>query len=217
MKLRRKSLPLSYAVLASLALILALSGRTLRAQELSPLLAVRSKLEAPKPKTPQPPPDAHSRFALDRTAVALGLLQGGAELFDGIGTHRYVHAPTCRSCIEGDPLSRLVLGPRPTWPRMLTLGAMEAFGAAYLQQSMRRSPHKLLRWLAPGVPLTLIGIHLGQGIGVFAASTNPCRPLGPGYLVVSQSPTGDLVTCAPPNPALNAAARLASRTLLRLH
>jgi hypothetical protein len=208
MKLRRESLPLSYPVCASLAFLLALSGRTLRAQELSPLLAVRSKLEAPKPKTPQPRSDAHSRFALDRTAVALGLLQGGAELFDG---------PTCRSCIEGDPLSRLVLGPRPTWPRMLTLGAMEAFGAAYLQQSMRRSPHKLLRWLAPGVPLTLIGIHLGQGVGVFAASTNPCRPLGPGYLVVSQSPAGDLVSCAPPNPTLNAAAHLAWRTLLRLH
>jgi hypothetical protein len=183
---------------------------------LSPLLEVSSKLEAPKPKMPKPGSIGRSRFALDRASLALGVLQSGVELFDGIGTHRFVHAPTCRSCVEVDPVCRLFLGPKPTWPRMLTLGTMEAFGAAYVHQSMRRSPHKLVRWLAPVLPLALTGIHLEQGLGIFAASTNPCSPLGPGYSVVSQSPTSDAVVCRRPNPALQAAARLAPPRLLRL-
>jgi len=170
-----------------------------------------------KPDALEPRLVAHSRFALDRASLVLGVLQGGVELFDGIGTHRFVHAPTCRSCVEVDPVCRLFLGPKPTWPRMLTLGTMEVFGAAYVHQSMRRSPHKLVRWLAPVVPLTLIGIHLQQGLGVFSASTNPCSPLGPGYSVASQSPTGDRVTCNRANSALQAGARLGPQTLLRLH
>jgi hypothetical protein len=210
--------------------IAALCGRPVCAQELSSFLAVSSPIEAPKPDPPKPKPNvrkpdapapwlgARSRFALDRASLAFGVLQGGVELFDGIGTHRFVHAPTCRSCVEVDPVCRLFLGPKPTWPRMLALGTMEAFGAAYIHQSMHRSPHKLVRWLAPVVPLTLIGIHLEQGLGVFSASTNPCSPLGPGYSVASQSPTGDRVTCNRPNPApqIPAAARLVPQRLLRL-
>jgi hypothetical protein len=202
MKLLDISLPLSYAVLASVSLLTTLSGCTLRAQELSPLLAASSKIEGPKPKILKPRPNARSRFALDRTSLALGLFQAGAELFDGIGTHRYVNAPSCRSCIEGDPVCRFFLGRRPTWPRMVTLGTLEVFGAAYLQQGMRRSPHKLLRWLAPATSLALTTIHIDQGVGVFAASTNPCSPLGPGYSVMSQSPTGDHVACTRSNVLL---------------
>jgi hypothetical protein len=216
MKPRSKSSRLSNVCFAALGAIAALHGRAVCAQDLSPLLAVSRKLEAPKPKTPKPRLNARSRFALNRASVTLGLLQGGAELFDGIGTHHYVNAPSCRSCIEGDPVCRLLLGPRPTWPRMLTLGAMEDLGAAYLHQRMRRSPHKLVRWLAPVAPLALIAIHIDQGMGVFAASTNPCSPLGPGYIVATQSQMGDRVTCSRPSPALKAAARLAPQTLLRL-
>jgi hypothetical protein len=210
-------------------LIASLSGRPLRAQELSSFLAVSSPVEAPKPYPPKVKPNAlkpdtseprlgaRSRFALDRASVAFGVLQGGVELFDGIGTHRFVHAPTCRSCVEVDPVCRLFLGPKPTWPRMLTLGTMEAFGAAYLHQSMRRSPHKVVRWLAPVVPLALTGIHLEQGLGVFTASTNPCSPLGPGYVVATQSQSGDRVTCNRSIPAAQTAASHAPQTLLGLH
>lgn len=194
MKLRNKSLRLPRLIFGSLAAITALYGRALYGQDASFILPAAPKLEAPKAKTPP-----RSRFPLDRASLSLGLLQGGAELFDGIGTHRFVHAPFCRSCTEGDPVCRLFLGPRPTWPRMLTLGAIEDFGAAYLHQSMRRSPHKLWRWLAPVAPLTLIGIHLDQGISVFTASTNPCSALGPGYIVVGQ--LGDGLTCGRPKPS----------------
>jgi hypothetical protein len=157
-----------------------------------------------------------SRFALDRASLALGVLQGGVELFDGIATHRFVHNSGCRSCVEVDPVCRLFLGPKPTWLRMLTMGTLEAFGAAYIHQSMRRSPHKLVRWLAPVVPLTLTSIHLEQGLKILAASTNPCSPLGSGYTVVSQSPTSDAVVCRRPNPAVQAATRLSPQRLLRL-
>jgi hypothetical protein len=194
MKLRHNSSRLSRVLFAFLAAITALFGRALHAQDPSPLLPPSPKLEAPIPKT-----NDRSRFALDRASVALGLLQGGAELFDGIGTHRYVHAPLCRSCTEGDPLCRLFLGPRPTWPRMLTLGTMEDLGAAYLHQSMRRSPHKLVRWLAPVAPLTLSALHIDEGLSVFSASTNPCSAVGPGYTVVSR--IGDGVTCGRPKPS----------------
>jgi hypothetical protein len=203
MKLRENSSRLSNVVFVALGAIAALQARAVCAQDLSPLLAVSSKLEAPKPKALNPSPGvARSPFALDHRSIALGLVLGGAELFDGIGTHHYVNAPTCRSCIEGDPVCRLFLGPRPTWPRMLTLGAMEDLGAVYLHQRLRQSPHKLVRWLAPAAPLTLIAIHIDQGIGVFNASTNPCAPLGPGYVVATQSQAGDQLLCNRPSPAL---------------
>jgi hypothetical protein len=211
-----KSSRVTKVVFAALAALAALYGRALGAQDLSPLLAASSKIEAPKPKEVKPPRSVtRPRFALDRASVTLGLLQGGVELFDGVATHRFVRTPGCPYCVEVDPICRLFLGPKPTWPRMLTLGTMEAFGGAYLHQGMRRSPHKLVRWLAPVVPLTLTGIHLEQGLRIFAASTNPCSPLGPGYSVVSQSPSSDAVVCRRPNPAVQAA-RLAPPRLLRL-
>lgn len=191
-------------------------------------MAVSSPIEAPqphpmtpkpnarKPDAPEPHRTARSRFTLDRSSLSFGVLQGGAELFDGIATHRFVHAATCRSCVEVDPVCRLFLGPKPTWPRMLSLGTMEAFGAAYVHQGMRRSPHKLVRWLAPVAPLTLIGIHLEQGLGVFSASTNPCAPLGFRYTVVSQSPAGDQVTCNQPAPPLMTATHPAPPARFRL-
>jgi hypothetical protein len=191
-------------------------------------VAVSSPIEAPQPNPPKPKPNAlrlnapepqpvaSSRFALGHTSLALGTLQASAELFDGIATHRFVHAATCRSCVEVDPVCRLFLGPKPTWPRMLSLGTMEAFGAAYVHQGMHRSPHKLVRWLAPVAPLTLIGIHLEQGLGVFSASTNPCAPLGSRYTVVSQSPAGDQVTCNQPAPPLMTATHPAPPARFRL-
>jgi hypothetical protein len=232
-KLTSKSSGFSNATLASIVVITALSlySGSLFAQELSPLLAASSTIEAPKPNPPKPiaskpnalKPNAPEpraaarwRFALDREAIGLGVLQGSAELFDGIATHRFVHAPTCPLCVEVDPVCRFFLGPKPTWPRMLTMGTLEVFGAAYLHQSMRRSPYKLVRWLAPIAPLTLTGIHIGQGLGVVGASTNPCSPLGPGYVVASQSPSGDQLTCSAPTPAPIAGVQLAPRTLLRL-
>jgi hypothetical protein len=78
---------------------------------------------------------------------------------------------------------------------------MEDFGAAYLQQRMRRSQHKLVRWLAPAAPLTLISIHLEQGIGVVAASTHPCSALGPGYIAVGELDGHETCSSPPPSPA----------------
>jgi hypothetical protein len=158
-----------------------LCGSTMHGQESRLILPLTSKIEAPKAFH-------RSRLALDPLPVALGIVQGGAELFDGIGTRRYVQAPLCRSCTEGDPVSRFFLGPRPRWARMIVYGSVEDLAATYLHQSMRRSPHKLLRWLAPAAPLTLAGIHIVQGYGVFNQSTNVCSRVGSssGYYPVPQ-------------------------------
>lgn len=211
MKLRHNASLLPRVLFASFAAITALFGCALHAQDPPATLPPSPKLEAPKPKTLKT--KDRSPFALDRASVALGLLQGGAELFDGIGTHRYVHAPSCRNCIEGDPVSRLFLGLRPTWPRMLALGAMEDLGTTWLHQSMRRSPHKLVRWLAPAAPLTLIAVHLDQGLTVFTASTNPCSAVGPGYIVVGH--IGDGVTCGRAKPSAPAPAPPVARLRIR--
>ncbi len=208
-------------------MIAGLHAGPLFAQEWSPLLAVSRPIEAAKPNppkpnafkpnAPEPRPAARWPFALDRASLALGTLQASAELFDGIATHRFVHTRTCPLCVEVDPVCRIFLGPKPTWPRMLTMGTLEVLAAAYLHQNMRHSRYKLVRWLAPVAPLTLTAIHLDQGFRVFNESTNPCSPLGPGYVVASQSPNGDQLTCSGPSlPAPIADARFASKKLFRL-
>lgn len=192
------SLQFSQLIFTCLTVLSGLCGRALYAQDSSPIVPLSSNIEAPIPKS-----GARELFALGRPSIALGLLQGSAELFDGIGTHRYVHAASCPTCTEVDPVCRLFLGPRPTWPRMLALGTVEDLNAVYLQQSMRRSPRKMTRWFALAAPLTLIGIHLGEGIPVFTASTNVCSVLGPGYVVSGEN--GNDVFCTRPSPPPSAA------------
>jgi hypothetical protein len=174
-------------------------GSTMYAQESRFILPLAPKIEAPKPLT-VPKVRHRSRLALDTLPIVLGVVQGGVELFDGIGTRKYVQAPFCRSCTEGDPVCRFFLGLRPAWPRMITYGSIEDVAATYLHQSLRRSPHRLLRWLAPAAPLTLTGIHMIQGYGVFNQSTNVCARLGlgSGYYPVSQFGGFNCVQSTPP-------------------
>lgn len=206
-------------ILGSLAALMALTGRAAHAQDQPLLLPLSSKLEsvkleaptleAPKFEAPKHkifiPRNTKERspFALDRPVLALGLLQGSAELFDGVATHRYVNAPTCRSCREVDPVCRTFLGPKPTWPRMLALGAIEDLGATFLHQHLRRSPHKFVRWLAPAAPLALTAIHLEQGLGVLNATTHPCSALGSRYASVGD--IGGHEACQLANPSAPAA------------
>lgn len=174
-------------------------GSAMYAQESRLVLPLAPKIEAPK-TVKAPRKGGRSRFALDPLPIALGIVQGGVELFDGIGTRKYVQAPFCRSCTEGDPVCRFFLGPRPSWSRMIVYGSIEDVAATYLHQSMRRSPHRLLRWLAPAAPLTLTGIHMVQGYGVFNQSTNVCAHLGLGSGVypVSQFGGFNCVQSTPP-------------------
>jgi hypothetical protein len=82
----------------------------------------------PASSVPQPDPSkrshpgGRSRFALDHQSLKIGLIQGGAELYDGFSTRYFVHR--CRPCTEADPASRLLLGPRPNWTGMLVFGSL---------------------------------------------------------------------------------------------
>jgi hypothetical protein len=123
-----------------------------------------------------------SRFALDRPAIALGLLEGVSELFDGVTTKHFLHH--CSTCIEMDPISHSLLGSRPTWTDMIAAGSVEAFAAIYLNQGMRRSSHKFVRRCAPLVPLLLTGIHLIEGAHNLSLKNNfYCA--NPGYVLTN--------------------------------
>ena len=134
-----------------------------RAQE-SNLVVPASFVIPPVPR-PEPSkksyPSGRSRFALDRQSLRFGLIQGGAELYDGFTTRYFVHR--CYPCTEADPASRLLLGPRPNWTGMIVFGSLEAVATAYVTQSMRSSSHKFIRRLATITPLSIIGVHLIEG------------------------------------------------------
>jgi hypothetical protein len=124
------------------------------------------------------------RFALDRTAIVFGVVQGTSELFDGVTTKYFLHH--CSTCIEMDPVSQSLLGSRPTWTGMIAAGSVEAFAATYLNQGMRHSPHKFVRQCAPLVPLLLTGIHLIQGARNLSLKNN-YYCVYPGYILVDDS------------------------------
>lgn len=149
-------------------------------------------ISAPGPIVQRPAVRYHSRFALDRTAIVFGLVQGTSEVFDGVTTKYFLHH--CSTCIEMDPVSRSVLGSRPTWGGMIAAGSVEALAATYLNQSMRHSPHKFVRQCAPLVPLLLTGIHLIEGARNPSLKNN-YYCVNPGYILVDDS------YCAAPSSA----------------
>jgi hypothetical protein len=143
----------------------------------------------PKPRVPRLV--RRSPFALDHPAMAFGLMEGASELFDGVTTKYFLHH--CSTCIERDPVSRMLLGARPTWPSMIGAGSMEVFAAMYLNQSMRRSRHKFVRRCAPLVPFVLTGIHLIEGAHNLSLKNNfYCA--NPGYVLTRDN------HCATPTP-----------------
>ena len=136
---------------------------------------------APTPKPIPPKRIAHSRFALDRTAVTIGLVQTASEIFDGVTTKYFLHH--CSSCTEVDPASRFFLGSHPTWTGMIAAGSIEAVTSTYVYREMRRSTHKLIRRFAPLVPLALTGIHIIEGSRNLPLK-NEYYCIDPGYIVV---------------------------------
>jgi hypothetical protein len=108
-----------------------------------------------------PRTNAHARFALDRPTLALGLVQSASELFDGFTTRYFLRH--CSTCVEVDPVSHFLLGPKPAWGGMIAAGSLEVIATTYLHQNMRHSRHKLIRRCAPLAPLLLTGIHFIEG------------------------------------------------------
>lgn len=118
--------------------------------------------------SPKPKPAAVYRQDWKSISLTAGL--AGAELYDGFSTKRFING--CPNCDEKDPLARALLGSKPTWPRMVAFGTLEAGGAHFVAQWMRRSRNRWVRkfWWAPEAGL--ITAHLYQGSGNFLRAPN---------------------------------------------
>ena len=138
----------------------------------------------------------HAFYWLDRIALTYGLVQGGAEIFDGVTTRRFVEH--CSHCFEKDPLSRLLLGTHPSWGKMIPVGFAEAAVSAYSYQRLSRSPHRLIRSAAPLVPMGLTAVHVIEGARNITLK-NKYRCADPGYVVM-----GAVCVPAPPPVLTNA-------------
>jgi len=114
------------------------------------------------PDTPQPN-IVHPRNILhfSRPVIVLGLTQGATMAFDGAVTHCDNSIAANRItgfdvyCHEADPIARLFIGDRPTWKRMIPIGAAFSIGAALIAEKMHRSERKWVHrlWWLPQVVL----------------------------------------------------------------
>jgi hypothetical protein len=131
-------------------------------------------------------------YWLDRKSLTYGLVQGGAEVFDGVTTRYFIHH--CSHCFENDPLSRLLLGTHPSWGKMIPMGIAEAAVSTYSYRSMSHSPNRILRNLAPLVPIGLTAVHVIEGARNISLK-NRYRCADPGYVVMG-------AVCVPGPPAV---------------
>jgi len=111
-------------------------------------------------KSPSPKPLIRDPWwMVDKDVTALGLLHGAAAIMDGITTRRC----TTMGTMEGDPVDRFFLGPKPTWARMIPFGGMEVYGTALLAQHMKHSRFKAVRMFYLAPQIYLIGLHTSAG------------------------------------------------------
>jgi hypothetical protein len=141
------------------------------------------------------PERSHQFYWLDRRSLTYGLVQGGAEIFDGATTRYFIHH--CSHCYEDDPMSRLLMGKHPTWGKMIPMGIGEAAFSAYSYRRMSRSPNRFLRGAAPLVPLGLTAIHMIEGARNIGLK-NRYRCADAGY-VVAAAAAGAVCVPAPPS------------------
>lgn len=102
----------------------------------------------------------------DRPVMVLATIQEGALLADGITTAQFG-----KSLVEGDPVSKLLIGSHPTWARMAPIGAVELVATTYLAERMKTSRHKWERktwWI---LQMLAISGHLG-GFSINFAHTS---------------------------------------------
>ena len=146
------------------------------------------------------PERGHRFYWLDRTSLTYGLVQSGAEIFDGATTRYFIHH--CSHCYENDPVSRLLMGSHPSWDKMNPMGIGEAAFSTYSYRRLSRSPNRLLRGAAPLVPIGLTAIHVIEGARNIGLK-NTYRCADAGYIVVA---AGAGAVCVPaPTPVLTGA------------
>lgn len=109
------------------------------------------------------------RATHDKPVMALALWQSAALVADGITTRQRVSL----GYTEFDPVTRAILGSRPTWARMAPLGAVQCLLETWLAERMRTSTHKWIRrfWWLPQ------SVGIGGNIWGVEANTRNVRAL----------------------------------------
>jgi hypothetical protein len=97
----------------------------------------------------------------DRPVLALTFAEMAAMTADGISTRNNV----LKGAVELDPVSRVLIGRKPSWERMAPIGSIVAIGQMYLAERMKHSGNSFLRkvWWIPQV--VSIGAHTSLAIG----------------------------------------------------
>ena len=83
----------------------------------------------------------------DKPVLALSVAQSAALITDGITTQQRIQ----QGYTETDPMTRLFLGPKPSWGGMAPLGAAQCLLETWLAERMHTSTHKWVRrfWWVP--------------------------------------------------------------------
>lgn len=87
------------------------------------------------------------RAAKNRPLLSLAAAQTAALVSDGVTTRQFLG----RGYVEVDPVARILIGRKPTWGRMVPLGAVQVFAGAWLGEQMAMSRHTWVRrlWWLP--------------------------------------------------------------------
>jgi hypothetical protein len=157
--------------------------------------ATASAIIQPRQQIPVSAERTRAFYWLDRKSLTFGLVQGGAEVFDGVTTRYFIHH--CSLCFENDPMSRLLLGTHPSWGKMIPIGIGEAALSTYSYRRLSHSPNRLLRGAAPLVPIGLTAVHVIEGARNITLK-NKYRCADPGYVVVAAVAGAVCVPVPPP-------------------
>jgi hypothetical protein len=85
----------------------------------------------------------------NRPIVVLATLQTAMLVSDGVTTRQFLR----RGYVEVDPITRILIGTKPTWARMVPLGAVQVVAGMWLAERMSISRHLWIRrfWWLPQI------------------------------------------------------------------
>jgi hypothetical protein len=85
----------------------------------------------------------------DKPILALTTVQTVVLVSDGVTTRQFVK----RGYVEVDPLTRILIGRKPTWGRMAPLGAVQIVASVWVAERMKTSRHIWVRrlWWMPQI------------------------------------------------------------------
>jgi len=134
----------------------------------------------PVPKVSVPEQDTRRVPHFDKAERSVIVGQSVAALYDGFTTHHVIQI--CPTCTERDPVSRVFIGRRPTWARMIPAGAGEVVTGYEIGYWMRKNRHSAIRklWWVPQVSAT--AVHLIEGSKNFQVFGAASARLTPGQL-----------------------------------